>query len=113
MRYIVFKDPQWTVSRFNLATDFDRAMKADSDRVLGLTDPNLKPFFDRGGKLLMYHGWQDPQVPAQSSPRYFNEVAERGGQERRGNVDSALHGPRHEPLRGRARHRHVRQGGRD
>ncbi len=22
----------------------------------------------------MYHGWQDPQVPAQSSPRYFNEV---------------------------------------
>jgi feruloyl esterase len=79
MKYIVFKDPQWTVSRFNLATDFDRAMKADGDRILGFTDPNLKPFFDRGGKLLMYHGWQDPQVPAQSSPRYFNEVLKTVG----------------------------------
>ena len=79
MKYIVFKDPTWTVSRFNPATDFDLAMKADSDNVLGLTDPNLKPFFEKGGKLLMYHGWQDPLVPAQNSPRYFNEVLKTVG----------------------------------
>ena len=79
MRYIVFKDPTWDVKRFNPATDFDRAIEADHDNVLSLTDPNLKPYFDRGGKLLMYHGWQDPQVPAQSSPRYFNDVLKTVG----------------------------------
>lgn len=35
---------------------------------------NLKPFFDRGGKLLMWHGWADQQVPAENSIIYYNNV---------------------------------------
>jgi feruloyl esterase len=74
MQYIVFNDPAWDARRFDPKTDFDRALDADRDQVLGLTNPNLKPFFERGGKLLMYHGWQDPQVPAQNAVRYFTDV---------------------------------------
>jgi feruloyl esterase len=78
MKYIVFKDADWDWHRFNRATDLDLALKSD-DGVLSLTDPNLKPFFDRGGKLLMYYGWADPQVPAQNSVRYFNDVVKATG----------------------------------
>lgn len=85
MQYIVFKDPAWDINKFNPATDFDLAMNADRDRVLSLSDPNLKPYFDRGGKLIIYHGWQDPQVPAQGAVTYFNDVLKTLGKDVAGN----------------------------
>jgi Tannase and feruloyl esterase len=77
-KYVVFKDPNWDWHRFNPATDIELATKIDNG-VFNLTDPNLKPFFDRGGKLLMYHGWSDPQVAAMNSVRYFNQVVNKVG----------------------------------
>jgi feruloyl esterase len=77
-KYIVFKDAAWTVSRFNPATDISRALAADQG-ILSLTDPNLTPYFARGGKLLVYHGWQDPQVPAQNAVKFFNDVVKTVG----------------------------------
>ena len=77
-KYVVFQDPKWTVAQFNPATDIARALKAD-EGVLSLTDPNLKPYFSRGGRLMLYHGWQDPQVPAQNTVRFFNDVVKTMG----------------------------------
>ena len=36
MKYVVFNDPAWDISRFNPAKDYDQAMLADSDKVLSL-----------------------------------------------------------------------------
>jgi len=77
-KYVVFNDPTWTVNRFNPSSDISRALDADQG-VLSLIDPNLAPYFSRGGKLMLYHGWQDPQVPAQNTIRFFNDVVKTMG----------------------------------
>jgi feruloyl esterase len=77
-KYVVFKDPNWDLHRFDTDVDVAAAIKMDNG-VLDSSVTNLKPYFSRGGKLLMYHGWADSQVPALNSVEYFNHVVQATG----------------------------------
>src|SRR5262249_9949564 len=79
-RFLVFNDPGWQVAMFEGDRDAARAEEIDHDTINAL-DPNLKPFIDRGGKLIQYHGWSDPQISPLASTQYFTRVVEamRGG----------------------------------
>jgi feruloyl esterase len=77
-QYVVFKDPAYDPHRFNVDTDLPTALKMDGG-VLNSGATNLKAFFARGGKLLMYHGWADPQVPPMNSVEYFDDVVKVAG----------------------------------
>jgi feruloyl esterase len=70
-------DAQWSPRTFT-AADIDRADQADGD-LLDASNADLRPFFERGGKLLMFHGWADPEVTPQTSTIYFASVLKTVG----------------------------------
>ncbi len=70
---MVYEKADWDYK----TADLGAAVKAAADktaRVLDATDPNLEAFRDRGGKLILYHGWNDPAISAINTIDYYDSV---------------------------------------
>jgi feruloyl esterase len=78
--HFVFEDDAWDPRSFDL--DLERDAKAADDKLaatINATDPDLRRFAARGGKLLMYHGWADGTVSPASTIDYYNSVVKKMG----------------------------------
>ena len=74
-KYLVFNDPDWDYSKYNLANwKKDTALAAS---FLNATNPDLSAFNARGGKLIVWHGWADPALTPLASIRYHEQVYAR------------------------------------
>jgi feruloyl esterase len=77
-RYVVFQHPNWDFRSLNLASDAVRAEKV-AGPILNATSPDLRVFLSRGGKLIQYHGWNDPQIAPGFSVTYYQSVLDALG----------------------------------
>jgi feruloyl esterase len=76
-RYVVYQDPNWDWRTFDLERDAARAHAVDKD--IDELDPDLTAFADHGGKLLLYHGWADQQVPPGSTTDFYKSLVQANG----------------------------------
>jgi len=82
----VFGKPDWDYKTFKVDVDLKVADERTA-QALNATDPYLERFRARGGKLVIYHGWNDPAITALNTIDYYESVVKKMGQ---GAVDSFI-----------------------
>jgi feruloyl esterase len=73
MQDFVFNDPHWDSATFDIDRDF-AAVESKLGSTLESGNADLRPFFNKGGKLMVYHGWSDGAVSPYATVQYFAEV---------------------------------------
>jgi hypothetical protein len=82
---MVYDDPAWRFQSF----DPDRDTKAADDKlaaVLNSTNPDLSAFRQRGGRLIIYHGWADPAIPAVNAVNFYLSMTAKMGMTASGEI---------------------------
>lgn len=80
-RYMVTGDPKFNV----LTADPKELMRESIEKNaadLDATNPDLSRFAAHGGKLILFHGWDDPAIPPGYTILYFESVEKRMGAEK-------------------------------
>ena len=76
---MVYEKTDWNYQDANI----EQALKTAEEKTaqkLDAVDANLAAFQARGGKLILYHGWNDPAISALNTINYYNSVATKMGQ---------------------------------
>ena len=74
---LAYQDPKWDWRKF----DADRDVKFVDEKTgfVNAVDPDLSKFKARGGKILMYHGWNEAAISPENSLNYYNSVQAKMG----------------------------------
>ncbi|MCU1382343.1 MAG: Tannase and feruloyl esterase [Acidobacteria bacterium] len=74
-KYLVFNDPDWDYTKYDLSTWRKDTVKTAS--FLNATSPDLDAFKAKGHKLLLWHGWADAGLSPLGTIKYYESVQAR------------------------------------
>ncbi len=77
-KYMVFENPDWDFRTFDYDKDLAFA-EVKLGEAFDAFDPDLSRFRARGGKLLLYHGWNDPSISPLNTIAYYEQVDRASG----------------------------------
>ncbi len=69
-RWLVYNNPLWLPLFFNLENDYPFS-RSNAEPIVDSGDPDISAFAQRGGKLIVYHGWNDALIPGANAVRYY------------------------------------------
>ncbi len=75
---VAYNDANWDPKTF----DLDRDLKITDEKVgsiVNAVNPDLAPFKAHGGKLLLYHGWNDTAISPGNTINYYESVLKKMG----------------------------------
>jgi feruloyl esterase len=75
---VVHADPGYNILKMNFDSDVALA-DFDFGPIFNSRSADLSAFKNRGGKLIQYHGWADPAIPALDSVDYYRLVQKTMG----------------------------------
>jgi feruloyl esterase len=78
-RYLAHQDANWDWKTFNIDTDPALAKKMGGE--IDAVDTDLTKFKNRGGKLLLFHGWADPAIQPEHTVNYYNAMLAKMGKD--------------------------------
>lgn len=74
-KYLVFNNPDWNYATYDFSSYAGDTRLAAS--YLNATNPDLDGLKARNGRLILWHGWADPALPAQATVDYYRQVLAR------------------------------------
>lgn len=77
-KYLVFNDPDWDYSTYDFSNFSNDTSKASE--YLNATSTDYSLFKERGGKMIIYHGWSDPALSALSTIEHYEEAKSKDQQ---------------------------------
>jgi feruloyl esterase len=75
---VAYNDANWDARTF----DLDRDIKIVDEKVgavINAVNPDLSAFKAHGGKLLLYHGWNDTAISPGNTINYYESVLKKMG----------------------------------
>jgi feruloyl esterase len=76
LRNMVFEDPAWTLQDLNFDRDWPLARQKVGNAV-DADNLTLEAFAERGGKLIVYQGWADQQVPPEAAIAFRDALVKK------------------------------------